>query len=369
MPPREVTLSKGPANPAPLIIKNDSEANQKKSQETFKKNPEADAYVKKLIEKGCCPIITNVAALETTKGGSALSKNETEKISKNKDKASIEKENIKKENEIIFKNEKSNPNQSNRLAEKMNLKTFSSTVTVINANPPQKTKTELQNTTLVFSEKVSIENPSNHSVVSNKVSEHKTISPVSISTLQNPAPESKPASQNHFVSFQTAPSTNPPQISSTAPAVLINPTPQINILPQVVPALNTVLLTQLIPQRLIPNGREMKSFGDFLPVKNVKQNLIEPEKFQFSTPLISTKVLTQILANKDTTSLNTLRAILHLFGREIEKEKDETDLEGSYGLWKEYLKKIKRKKSKQALSQNRQQKTQSSDKEELGIRS
>ncbi len=50
MPPREVTLSKGPANPAPLIIKNDSEANQKKSQETFKKNPEADAYVKKLIE-------------------------------------------------------------------------------------------------------------------------------------------------------------------------------------------------------------------------------------------------------------------------------------------------------------------------------
>jgi hypothetical protein len=361
MPPRVVSLSKGPDNAAPLVIKTDSEANNKKAQETFKKNPEADAYVKKLIEKGCCPIITNVAALETTKGGSALSKNETEKLAKNTDKASIEKENI-------------NPNQSSRLAEKMNLKTFSSAVTAINANPPQNTRAASQNKIPVSTEKSLVQNQSDCPDVSNKVSENKnenkTVSPVTVTTTQNTHTESKTVLQN-TPSIQIVASQAKPEAANQMTNQMTMP--QINVIPQVVPALNTVLLTQFIPQKgagnLVRNLNEIKTFADFLPAKNVKQNLIEPEKLKFSTPLISTKVLAQILANKDTASLNALRAILHLFGREIENEKDETDLEGSYGLWKEYLKKIKRKKSKQALSQNRQQKTQSSDKEELGIRS
>jgi len=238
----------------------------------------------------------------------------------------------------------------------------------VNNTPPQKTKAETQNKTQVLTEKVSSEKQPLDSQVSNKISENKTVSPVMVTTAQNNTSESKMVLQNITASLQTV-SSNPTQISSTAPAILINPAPQINVIPQVVPILNTVLLTQLIPQRPVISGNEVRSFGDFLPTKNNKQNVIDPEKFQFSTPLISTKVLAQILANKDTTSLNALRAILHLFGREIDKEKEDTDLEGSYGLWKEYLKKIKRKKSKQASSQNRQQKTQSFNMEELGIRS
>jgi hypothetical protein len=246
------------------------------------------------------------------------------------------------------KNEFMAESQKEKIPEKIKIKESKNSISTINNHPPKQTKTESENKKLSVYEKTAIENQTIRPQSQNKIGESKTISPINISIAQSS--ESKTALQNHSVSFQSITSTNSPQILSATPTLLVNPIPQINMIPQIMPTLNTVLLTQLIPQRPTPTGKEVKFFGDFLPTKNNKQTMLEPEKLQFSTPLISTKVLGQILANKDTTSLNTLRAILHLFGREIEHEKDETDLEGSYGLWKEYLKKIKRKKAKQTLN-------------------
>jgi hypothetical protein len=240
------------------------------------------------------------------------------------------------------KNEFMAESQKEKIPEKIKIKESKNSISTINNHPPKQTKTESENKKLSVYEKTAIENQTIRPQSQNKIGESKTISPINISIAQSS--ESKTALQNHSVSFQSITSTNSPQILSATPTLLVNPIPQINMIPQIMPTLNTVLLTQLIPQRPTPTGKEVKFFGDFLPTKNNKQTMLEPEKLQFSTPLISTKVLGQILANKDTTSLNTLRAILHLFGREIEHEKDETDLEGSYGLWKEYLKKLKEKK-------------------------
>lgn len=240
---------------------------------------------------------------------------------------------------------------------------------MFNSNPPKKEVAQ-NNVSLEKTEIVSFSKN-----VNTKNTEVKTqAQPVTVTRYPTNAQETKAPVNSQVVIQNTASTQAKPEVINqniqiTTQVATPNPVVQINLIPQVMPALNTVLLTQLIPQKGIGNFSGIKNFADFLPIKNNKQNLVESEKFQFSTPLISTKVLAQILNNKDTTSLNALRALLHLFGREIEDEKDDTDLEGAYGLWKEYLKKIKRKKSKQALSQNRQQKTQSFDMEELGIRS
>lgn len=369
MPPREVTLSKAPTNSTPLVIKKDSEENQKKSLETFKKNPEADAYVKKLIEKGCCPIVTNVVALEVTKSKMATQELIVNKTKNNLEKTEVgsEKPDIKKEISVLNKNE--NKNQHNSSLEKTTFKTSVSHISVFNSNPPKKEVAQ-NNVSLEKTEIVSFSKN-----VNTKNTEVKTqAQPVTVTRYPTNAQETKAPVNSQVVIQNTASTQAKPEVINqniqiTTQVATPNPVVQINLIPQVMPALNTVLLTQLIPQKGIGNFSGIKNFADFLPIKNNKQNLVESEKFQFSTPLISTKVLAQILNNKDTTSLNALRALLHLFGREIEDEKDDTDLEGAYGLWKEYLKKIKRKKSKQALSQNRQQKTQSFDMEELGIRS
>lgn len=361
--PREIAVSSEPPVRTPPPKKIETEANQKKSQAILGQNPSGDKYLKDcVICRGEVSVkVTQIAAQnQNPKNENIQHKPETFQMrtSTETPKESIPLNN-KQTAQVATENLKT--------PERTKVVEYKNTISTTNDRPPQKIKIENENKKLVFSEKTQTESQRAHSLTSNKVNEPKTISPVSITATQNPVPESKTASQSMATTFQTVSAVNIPQATSTAAAVLINPAPQISVIPQIVPTLNTVLLTQLIPQRPLNNINEVRSFGDFLPVKNIKQNRVESEKFQFSTPLISTKVLAQILANKDTTSINALRAILHLFGREIEEEKDNTDLEGSYGIWKEYLRKIKRKKSKTGARKKAQ--PFDLEKEELGIKS
>jgi hypothetical protein len=365
MPGFSFVEKKGSApQPAPAVSKSEQlRPSIVKELLSQKENPKGDAYLKD------CVICRNDAKVtisqSTPKTNFAeQNKNETKnnKVAESQPKETKQVENQK---ETV----KTQGESKSALAEKIITKTSPANVSTFYLTPPKKEIAQ-NNVSLEKTEIVSFSKN-----VNTKNTEVKTqAQPVTVTRYPTNTQETKAPVNSQVVIQNTASTQAKPEVINqniqiTTPVATPNPVVQINLIPQVMPALNTVLLTQLIPQKGIGNFSGIKNFTDFLPIKNNKQNLVESEKFQFSTPLISTKVLAQILNNKDTTSLNALRALLHLFGREIEDEKDDTDLEGAYGLWKEYLKKIKRKKSKQALSQNRQQKTQSLDMEELGIRS
>ncbi|MDR1452801.1 MAG: hypothetical protein LBJ25_02355 [Candidatus Margulisbacteria bacterium] len=123
---------------------------------------------------------------------------------------------------------------------------------------------------------------------------------------------------------------------------------------------NTAVLTGLNGEKLVVNAQQKLDFG--IAVKEARVGGLvfgeaaPKETRAASQPIISFAELSRIAHERDVQKENLSKLINLLFGKIMHKEEDDEDLEGMYGVWRDYLERQREQKDQQEKEKRRKKK-------------
>ncbi|MDR1322888.1 MAG: hypothetical protein LBK68_00445 [Candidatus Margulisbacteria bacterium] len=123
----------------------------------------------------------------------------------------------------------------------------------------------------------------------------------------------------------------------------------------------TTVLTGVNGAQLVINGQQMINFG--IAPKEAGANGVvfggmapRETKATSQQPIISFAELSRIAHDRDVQKENLSKLINMLFGKIMHKEEDDEDLEGMYGIWRDYLERQREQKDQREKEERRKKK-------------